>query len=566
MKSIFRQGLPVYAVQNALGTADSMMAGTPVRVQIHLDGKSDVPTSYTDGREVHIPAPKAVEDPYLLIEGYNQHELAHVLYTEFSNTARALKASESRVHNILEDNRIELRFAQEYPGTEYLFTYLINTAIIQQEQFGQGPALNTYFLLSHRRVDSSIRKLFRERSVRKHGAEVVNQLDKLLQEYMPLDVSVVSDYQESIRITQAVTKLLQENGCTPPESTDSSSACSSQHTTEGSPESGAGAAGSESDDAVKAGIRAQVAQDQSDTESAEAANPKSVVKQAAEDAAAVAEEHSDSSKELEAAATEAEAVSDGTQSPGTDGGDFAELRTTAASAKAISAARKFGNEMRRLVRMVAPGKVRYLPSGSELNVPHVITGGAVSEAFNRWQPGNARASSIECVILVDFSQSMSYRANVGSFEQAWVIQEGLRSLNRDQVNVHVFGFNTEHRLLSTKKYSSRSNFVYPVATGGTSPLSGLRVAERIFKKSSAQNKLLFILTDGAWRDSAASESVISAMNSKKVVTALFDFSEDDMGTGDQHECQLMFPITDMENFSYIGKRVVKQAINSASLS
>ena len=108
--------------------------------------------------------------------------------------------------------------------------------------------------------------------------------------------------------------------------------------------------------------------------------------------------------------------------------------------------------------------------------------------------------------------------------------------------------------------------MYPVATGGTSPLSGLRVAERIFKKSSAQNKLLFILTDGAWRDSAASESVISAMNSKKVVTALFDFSEDDMGTGDQHECQLMFPITDMENFSYIGKRVVKQAINSASLS
>lgn len=70
-------------------------------------------------RLVNIPyIPDDADSTYLdAIEGFLDHEVAHVLFTDYKELARAKKAHVSNMHNIIEDAYIEQRMAREFAGS-----------------------------------------------------------------------------------------------------------------------------------------------------------------------------------------------------------------------------------------------------------------------------------------------------------------------------------------------------------------------------------------------------------------------------------------------------------------
>ncbi len=82
-------------------------------------------------------------------------------------------------------------------------------------------------------------------------------------------------------------------------------------------------------------------------------------------------------------------------------------------------------------------------------------------------------------------------------QSAWVVRQAFAKY---EIPVTVVAYDNEAQVFS-KAGSKVSNtqFEYPKSMGGsTNPRYGMRIANNIFKASSASNKLLVTLTDGEW--------------------------------------------------------------------
>lgn len=93
---------------------------------------SDAETSYTDGTRIVISSKEidSITDPHKkldLLYGFAFHELAHCLYTNFTRISYQGVCHNpvvKHIHNILEDEEIEIRLSKKYPGYERYFAYL----------------------------------------------------------------------------------------------------------------------------------------------------------------------------------------------------------------------------------------------------------------------------------------------------------------------------------------------------------------------------------------------------------------------------------------------------------
>lgn len=97
-----------------------------------LSISDDADTSYTDGKKIVVAKNglDKISDPFKqldLLYGFAFHETAHCVYTDFNHITYngvVFNPVVKYIHNVLEDEEIELRMSKHYPGYARYFAYL----------------------------------------------------------------------------------------------------------------------------------------------------------------------------------------------------------------------------------------------------------------------------------------------------------------------------------------------------------------------------------------------------------------------------------------------------------
>jgi hypothetical protein len=206
---------------------------------------------------------------------------------------------------------------------------------------------------------------------------------------------------------------------------------------------------------------------------------------------------------------------------GGDGKHNDTLRTgkfdkTTVPAEAMMNYRKFAKELSRLRDECEPAWHREEASG-RLNMQRVFRGCEIDEAFDRWDEGTDGAD-VEAVIMVDRSGSMSSDHNDRDASIAsWTIKRALESIGAP-VTVYAFDDKAE-TAYKRDELASKTHYKFIYGNGGTNPYPTLLAAEQLLMASRKKNKMLFIITDGAF-DSSKNDEVIERIQKRGILTAM----------------------------------------------
>lgn len=187
------------------------------------------------------------------------------------------------------------------------------------------------------------------------------------------------------------------------------------------------------------------------------------------------------------------------------------------SNEAVVYARKFANELERLVRDSDPKWDTHNASG-RLNIDRTMNPdiNAINELFDRWDMGN-EATDIEAVILLDNSASMNGRLHRVS-EVGWILKRGIEKV---EGSVSIFTFASESKILYERSERALPNTIRAIADGGnTDPTKALIEAKRLLATSTKPIKLLLIVTDGEWSNANICDDLIKDMGDSGVVTSV----------------------------------------------
>ena len=178
--------------------------------------------------------------------------------------------------------------------------------------------------------------------------------------------------------------------------------------------------------------------------------------------------------------------------------------------------RKFARELERLRDECEPMWHREEASG-KLNVQRAIRGCEIDEAFDRWDEGSDGAD-VEAVIMVDRSGSMSGGRNDQHASVAcWTIKRALEQIGAP---VTVYAFDDRAELAyGRNELADRTRYKFIYGNGGTNPYSTLLAAEQLLMSSRRKNKMLFIITDGAF-DANKNDEIIERIAKRGILTAM----------------------------------------------
>ncbi len=233
--------------------------------------------------------------------------------------------------------------------------------------------------------------------------------------------------------------------------------------------------------------------------------------------------------------------------------------------------RRFAKELERLRDACEPTWIKETPTG-RLNVQRVINGCEIDAAFDRWEEGTDGAD-VEAVILVDRSGSMSSGQNDRNASLAcWTIKRALEAIDAP---VTVYAFDDKNEVAykrMEKAHRTRYKFIY--GNGGTNPYSALVAAEQLLMSSRKKNKMLFIVTDGAF-DHGKNDEVINRISKRGILTAMTlimtdsDMSYyanrvDDVEKEFRHDCEVYGRISNAKDLVPFAKSVVLGAIKKRS--
>jgi hypothetical protein len=189
---------------------------------------------------------------------------------------------------------------------------------------------------------------------------------------------------------------------------------------------------------------------------------------------------------------------------------------TPAPQEAIQTYRRFARELERLRDECEPVWHREQASG-KLNVQRAIRGCEIDEAFDRWDEGTDGAD-VEAVILVDRSGSMSSGSNDRSASIAsWTIKRALEQIG-SPVTVYAFDDQAEVAYKRDER-TNATNYKFIYGNGGTNPYSTLLAAEQLLMSSRKKNKMLFMVTDGAF-DSVKNDEILERIAKRGVLTVM----------------------------------------------
>jgi hypothetical protein len=178
--------------------------------------------------------------------------------------------------------------------------------------------------------------------------------------------------------------------------------------------------------------------------------------------------------------------------------------------------RKFAHELQKLRDDAEPFWQRETQSG-RLNTQRVIRGCELDVAFDRWTEQDD-STDIEAIICIDRSGSMSSNQNDRKASIAcWTIKRAFEHIG---CPVTVYAFDDKNEIAYTKdEKADKTQFKFIYGDGGTNPYESLLLAEKTFLASKASNKMLFIITDGAF-NTDKNDDIIKRIAKRGVLTSM----------------------------------------------
>jgi hypothetical protein len=529
--------------------ADRVLTGDPVVVNVANDGPAP---AWSDGASITINASQIGDmdlESLTQVNGLNYHELAHHLYTPRRGTDLVKWVIENnymQTFNMLEDQRIETLLVARYPS---IAPYLTATCARWLAASPDEMQSNYVLMRGRRYLPVELRQAFRDMF---NNKELIPAIIDIVDQYRLL--AFPKDYAKARELIKRFNDEVLPNM---PKIPQGGNGCTNRDpVTKGRPEPGKaqerdaqranGMGKAESEWTPRKSIEEQ-------TEDAPNTNPTENITQVmSTEEQLEARQQSQQSNTAGLAAGDGHIASAGglpnnindmldnvIQSVlerkdvqqdvkikqkviiGGDGKHEDTLRTgkfdkTPVPSEAMANFRKFAKELERLRDECEPMWHREEASG-RLNVQRALRGCEIDEAFDRWDEGNDGAD-IEAVIMVDRSGSMNSGKNdMHASIASWTIKRALESIGAP---VTVYAFDDQAELAYARtELASKTQYKFIYGNGGTNPYSTLLAAEQLLMSSRKKNKMLFMITDGAF-DARRNDEIIARIQKRGVLTAM----------------------------------------------
>lgn len=571
--------------------ADRVLSGDPVVVNVAPTGPAP---AWSDGASIWLNAEMIEEidmETLTQVNGLNYHELAHHLYTPRRGTDLVKWVMENNyleAMNMLEDQRIETLLTARYPSVAPYLTATVSRWLANTPEEG---AYNYVLVRGRRYLPLEIREGFRDIFF---NPDLLQTIAEIVDEYRLL--AFPKDYD---RARVLIKRFADEVVPNMPQMPKGPNGCTQRDAVvKGRPEPGKAQAkdaqraeaSGQKGEKVPAPNTNKPAQPSSADEALDLRSEaqKQAEKAKGQGAKPYGEGHSESvggiPKDLsEALSKTIQQVLDRkdvqqdvkTKQKVIVGGDGkhddvvkkGKYDSTPVPDYAIQTYRKFARELERLRDECEPTWHRQEASG-KLNVQRAIRGCEIDEAFDRWDEGTD-GSDVEAVILVDRSGSMSSGSNdMHASVACWTIKRGLEQIGAP-VTVYAFDDKAELAYNRTEHVDkTRYKFIY--GNGGTDPYTSLVAAEQLLLSSRKKNKMLFIITDGAFNENKNDE-IIERIGKRGVLTAMTLIMDDhtkqyylDRNAGDmssfRHKAEIFAQIESAQDLLPFAKAVVTGAI------
>jgi len=522
--------------------ADRVITGDPVMVHVVADGPAP---AWSDGQAIYINASE-IEDIDLealsQVNGLNFHELAHHLYTPRKGTVfmkEVIDRGLMQAANMLEDQRIETLLVARYPSVA---PFLIATCA-RYLGSTQDQAEGVYMLLRGRRylpiqIREAFRDLFYEPALIPVIADIVDQYRLLV---------FPRDYDKAIELIQRWNDEVLNQLPNPQDLPKGMTGCTDRDAvSKGRPEPGK----AQEKDAQRAAGMGKAESTTPNTNKPSQPKPAPTNQQEALDMAnakptdgeikappsmAPGTGHHESfgglpdsvhnmldevidsimsSKDVLQDLKTKQKVIVGGDGKHTDTIKRGRYDTAAVPSDAMVTYRKFARELERLRDECEPAWHKEEASG-KLNVQRVIRGCEIDQAFDRWDEGTD-GTDVEAVILVDRSGSMTGGNDRDASIASWTIKRALEGIGAP---VTVYSFDDEAELAYNRtELANKTHYKFIYGSGGTEPYNALLAAEQVLLSSRKKNKMLFIVTDGAF--GTKSDEIIDRMSKRGILTAM----------------------------------------------
>ena len=222
-------------------------------------------------------------------------------------------------------------------------------------------------------------------------------------------------------------------------------------------------------------------------------------------------------------------------------------------------AKNFGVELERLRADFDPAWLNGEASG-KLNANRYLLGHELDTVFDEWTEGRDDVTSIEAVILLDRSGSMSGNNADNAYKSMWAIK---KALERVEARTTVVTFDYGTHLLYGADEKAGTTIRDSGASGGTNPENAILYAKRVLAESDKAIKIMFMITDGAW-NTEEGEKAVGEMKNAGVLTcqALITGYDLDKDTLNQyrHGFELMTSIKSAKDILILGKELVRLAV------
>jgi hypothetical protein len=181
----------------------------------------------------------------------------------------------------------------------------------------------------------------------------------------------------------------------------------------------------------------------------------------------------------------------------------------------VAQVKSFVNQLELIRAEHDPGWKRRVSAG-KLNVYRYMTGAEPDEVFDLWDEGREDVVDIETVILLDNSGSMGWTIE-SAHDSMWAIK---RAMDKIGASTTVLTFADDARMLYSANQKAKVTKSYVGTAGGTNPKQAIDYAKYVFANSERAIKILIIITDGEWWNSAEQDRIITQMRKAGVITSL----------------------------------------------
>jgi hypothetical protein len=231
-----------------------------------------------------------------------------------------------------------------------------------------------------------------------------------------------------------------------------------------------------------------------------------------------------------------------------------------ASAELVLTSKLFGKELERLRANYDPAWETQVDNG-RLDVMRYLQGEDFETCFDEWHEGRTDVTSIEAVILLDRSSSMSGKSADQAYQSMWAIKKALEQV---EATTTVVLFDSYTTLLYDKDEKAGTTIRDAGANGGTEPKEAIMYAKRVLAESTKPIKLLCMITDGAW-SSESGERAVTEMKHAGVLTCqalLYDGNLNaEYLNNNRHSFELVTQLKSAKDITTLGKELVRLAIS-----